>query len=440
MPLTAHSTQWRPQRPPGLTSKATEEAQPLGITINVGPDSQVNLRCFLLNFSPLPSISDLSPEQFTSFPKYSSQPRQKKTHSFLLHHSIRHSHHPPTSISIHSTNIHTYKLLNTISCSFACVSPPTSSAMAHALADNVFVGFDVSEIDKPFLLDVLAAPGTPWDEKLAIYDLGLFSGYEDWNLMLESAASIKEQSPARSPLDAQDLLAFVPRVKEAALAAAKLRQGWAATDQSIKKLATLLRVHRSGIVAEPQPAVIKRERIIKREGVSKRGQDDEEDEDEDAQPNNQRVKRRRVAPKPSTSHYFAPSAAEQSTRIQSKQPSSSSSPFVSDAVRAYTPAVIRNGIATPNITPRKQSLEIEAPNDTTGQTPKESTSEAQNAACAARGANDDDAGALKASGPQTARDLRVETPSWPSPPSSPSPMNSSESLSPEDLSRIKSEH
>ncbi|KXH60086.1 methyl-CpG binding domain-containing protein 4 [Colletotrichum salicis] len=310
--------------------------------------------------------------------------------------------------------------------------------MAHALADDVFVGFDVSEIDKPFLLDVLAAPGTPWDEKLAIYDLGLFSGYEDWNLMLESAASIKDQSPARSPLDAQDLLAFVPRVKEAALAAAKLRQGWAATDQSIKKLATLLRVHRSGIVAEPQPAVIKRERIIKREVVSKRGRDDEEDdEDEDAQPNNQRVKRRRVAPKPSTSHYFAPSAAEQSPRIQPEQPSSSSSPLVSDAVRAYTPAVIRNGIATPIITPRKQSLETEAPNDTTGQTPKESTSEAQNAAYSQgssgrdailaipaqqsvsdelvriivpRGLEPDQVGTLGLSGPSPKRKLAVKSP------------------------------
>ncbi|KAK1545593.1 methyl-CpG binding domain-containing protein 4 [Colletotrichum paranaense] len=255
--------------------------------------------------------------------------------------------------------------------------------MAHALADDVFVGFDVPEIDKPFLLDVLAAPGTPWDEKLAIYDVGLFSGYEDWNLMLESAASLKEQSPARSPLDAQDLLAFVPRVKEATLAADKLRQGWAATDQSIKKLATLLLVHRSGTVTAPQPAVIKRERVIKREGVSRRGRDDEEEiEDEDAQPNNQRVKRRKVASKSSTSHYFAPSAAEQSPRIQPEQPSSSSSPspLASDEARAYTPAVLRNGIATPNITPRKQSLENEAPNDTTGNSPKESISEAQNAA------------------------------------------------------------
>ncbi|KAK1711450.1 methyl-CpG binding domain-containing protein 4 [Colletotrichum lupini] len=255
--------------------------------------------------------------------------------------------------------------------------------MAHALADDVFVGFDVPEIDKPFLLDVLAAPGTPWDEKLAIYDVGLFSGYEDWNLMLESAASLKEQSPARSPLDAQDLLAFVPRVKEATLAADKLRQGWAATDQSIKKLATLLLVHRSGTVAAPQPAVIKRERVIKREGVSRRGRDDEEEiEDEDAQPNNQRVKRRKVASKSSTSHYFAPPAAEQSPRIQPEQPSSSSSPspLASDEARAYTPAVLRNGIATPNITPRKQSLENEAPNDTTGNSPKESISEAQNAA------------------------------------------------------------
>ncbi|KAI3544062.1 methyl-CpG binding domain-containing protein 4 [Colletotrichum filicis] len=255
--------------------------------------------------------------------------------------------------------------------------------MAHALADDVFVGFDVPEIDKPFLLDVLAAPGTPWDEKLAIYDVGLFSGYEDWNLMLESAASLKEQSPARSPLDAQDLLAFVPRVKEATLAADKLRQGWAATDQSIKKLATLLLVHRSGTVAAPQPAVIKRERVIKREGVSRRGRDDEEEiEDEDAQPNNQRVKRRKVASKSSTSHYFAPPAAEQSPRIQPEQPSSSSSPspLASDEARAYTPSVLRNGIATPNITPRKQSLENEAPNDTTGNSPKESISEAQNAA------------------------------------------------------------
>ncbi|KAL0939207.1 methyl-CpG binding domain-containing protein 4 [Colletotrichum truncatum] len=219
--------------------------------------------------------------------------------------------------------------------------------MAHALADDLFVGFDVSDYDKPFLLDVLAAPGTPWEEKLAVYDLCLFSGFEDWHLMLECAASIRERSPAASNLDARDVLAFVPRANEATLADEKLRKGWAATDQSIKNLAALLRAHRSGIIAE-QPVVRGVERIIKREGVSKR---EREDDAVEAEPR-QRVKRQRTAPKPSTSHYFAHSADEQAPQ-QSASPAASS-------VQTSTSAIVRNGIATPRSTPRKRSVENEA--------------------------------------------------------------------------------
>ncbi|OHW95764.1 methyl-binding domain-containing protein 4 [Colletotrichum incanum] len=258
-----------------------------------------------------------------------------------------------------------------------------------ALADDIFVGFDVSDEDKPFLLNVLLAPGTPWDEKLAIYDLGLLSGYEDWNLMLESAASMKERDLARSPLDARDILAYIPRVKEATLAAEKSRQGWAATDQSIKNLAALLRVHRSGHAAvepHPQPqahpqfqsAAIKRERIIKREVVvPKRGREDDEDEEE-TEPK-QRVKRHRTAPKPSTSHYFAPPADEQSSRTSPEQQLATPSP--ADTAQTVTSALIRNGIATPNPTPRKQSQENEAPKEstTTGRDPLHSNVNTQNA-------------------------------------------------------------
>lgn len=305
--------------------------------------------------------------------------------------------------------------------------------MTHALADDIFVGFDVSEDDKPFLFDVLAAPGGPWDEKLAIYDLGLFSGYEDWNLLLECAASLKEKTPARSQLDARDILAFVPRVKEATLAGEKLRQGWAATDQSIKNLAALLRVHRSGTVVEPQPAAIKQERVVEREGVPKRARED--DEVEEAQP--KRVKRQKTAPKPSRSHYFAQPADEQLPRRRTQEQLASTS--AASTAQTGTSAIVRNGIATPNATPRKQSHESDAPKEhTTGKDPLQSI-DAQNARLTANGANDDSSGALKANGPQIARDLRAETPSWPTPRSTPSPMNSSELLSPEDLSRVKFE-
>ncbi|KAK1975273.1 methyl-CpG binding domain-containing protein 4 [Colletotrichum cereale] len=216
------------------------------------------------------------------------------------------------------------------------------------------------------LVSVLRAPGTPWDEKLAIYDLGLFSGYEDWNLMLESAASMKDRDMARSPLDAQDILAYIPRVKEATLAAAKLRQGWAATDQSIKNLAALLRVYRPGHAVEPQPrhpsqpAAIKRERAIKREvAASKRGRQDDEDNDDNQAEPKQRAKRSRTAPKPSTSHYFAPRADEQSPRTSPNQQAATPSPI--DTAQAVTSVLIRNGIATPDPTPRKQPQENEAP-------------------------------------------------------------------------------
>ncbi|GKT41938.1 methyl-CpG-binding domain protein 4 [Colletotrichum spaethianum] len=282
-----------------------------------------------------------------------------------------------------------------------------------ALAEDIFVGFDVSDEDKPFLLNVLLAPGTPWDEKLAIYDLGLFSGYEDWNLMLESAASLKEKDLARSPLDARDILAYIPRVKETTLAAEKLRQGWAATDQSIKNLAALLRVHRSGHTVEPQPrppsqpAVIKRERVVKREVVAPKRGREEEDDDEEAEPK-QRVKRHRAAPKPSTSHYFAPLADEQLPRTRPEQQSVTPSPV--DTAQTVTSALIRNGIATPNPTPRKQSQENEAPKEgtTAGQDPLHPQVTTQNSGAAASETNDDNSGALKASGPQTAGSLRAQ--------------------------------
>ncbi|KAK1989810.1 methyl-CpG binding domain-containing protein 4 [Colletotrichum falcatum] len=229
-----------------------------------------------------------------------------------------------------------------------------------ALADDIFTGFDVSDDDKPFLLGVLRAPGTPLEEKLAIYDLGLLSGYEDWNLMLESAAAMKARDLARSPLDARDILAYIPRVKEATLAAAELRQGWAATDRSIKNLSALLRVHRPGHAVEPQPrhpsqpAAIKRERAVKREvAVPKRRRDDD-DNDNEIEPKH-RVKRPRSTPKPSTSHYFA---HEQSPRTGPEQQTATPSP--ADTAQIVTPALIRNGIATPNPTPRKQSQESEA--------------------------------------------------------------------------------
>ncbi|GJC92006.1 methyl-CpG binding domain-containing protein 4 [Colletotrichum higginsianum] len=275
-----------------------------------------------------------------------------------------------------------------------------------ALASDIFVGFDVSDKDKPFMLDVLLAHGTPWDEKLAIYDLGLFSGYEDWNLMLESAASIKEADLARSPLDARDILAYIPRVKEATLAAEKLRQGWAATDQAIKNLAALLRVHRSGLAAVPRPrsqsqsqsrfrpAAIKRERVIKREAASvapKRGREVVEDGNE-AEPR-QRAKRQRSATKSSTSHYFAPSTNQHSPRTGTSTSTGQQPATPSPADTAQTggtSALICHGIATPNPTPRKQSQEIEAPKEgtatavttttttTTIRDPLQATSQAQN--------------------------------------------------------------
>ncbi|EFQ29420.1 uncharacterized protein GLRG_04564 [Colletotrichum graminicola M1.001] len=314
-----------------------------------------------------------------------------------------------------------------------------------APADDIFVGFDVSDDDKPFLLSVLRAPGTPLDEKLAIYDLGLLSGYEDWNLMLESAAAMKDRDLARSPLDARDILAYIPRVKEATLAAAKLRQGWAATDQSIKNLTALLRVHRPSHAVEPQPpcpsqpATIKRERAVKREvAVPKRGrEDDEDDDDNDTEPTH-RAKRPRAAPKPSMSHYFAD---EQLPRTDSPE-QQTATPSPDDTTQIVIPTLIRNGIATPNPTPRKQSQENEAIKEGTTSvrgTLRANDVKTQMAGAAASKTNDDDSSALKASGPQTAGGLRAERPSWPSPCNSPSPTNSSELLSPEELRRVKSE-
>ncbi|KAF3806624.1 hypothetical protein GCG54_00004256 [Colletotrichum gloeosporioides] len=213
--------------------------------------------------------------------------------------------------------------------------------MAPALAPDYFVGFDVSDDDKPFLLDVLAHPGTPWEEKMVVSDICLFSGFEDWYLKLECAASIRDnRPPSASELDARDVLAFVLRPTKAAVANEELRKGWAATDQSIKNLSAMLRVHRSGLTASPQP-VEKEERVIKREGGLKRERDD------DATEAPRRVKRQRTAPK-ATSHYFAPPGDE-----HAQQQSASTSPAGSE--QPDPSAILRHGIATPRNSPRKSS-------------------------------------------------------------------------------------
>ncbi|KAF5528242.1 hypothetical protein CGCA056_v000915 [Colletotrichum aenigma] len=298
--------------------------------------------------------------------------------------------------------------------------------MAPALAPDYFVGFDVSDDDKPFLLDVLAHPGTPWEEKVVVSDICLFSGFEDWYLKLECAASIRDNCPPPAPeFDARDVLAFVPRPTKAALANEELRKGWAATDQSIKNLSAMLRVHRSGLTASPQP-VEKEERVIKREGGLKRERDD------DATEAPRRVKQQRTAPK-ATSHYFAPPGHE-----QAQQQSASTSPAGSE--QPDPSAILRHGIATPRNSPRKSNNPESANASASG--PSESSSSIQTAASQANGGNDDIAGDLKGNGPQTARDLRAEKSSWPtrlSPSPSPSPTTSSGPLFPLDLSHVKSE-
>ncbi|TDZ24436.1 hypothetical protein Cob_v002608 [Colletotrichum orbiculare MAFF 240422] len=136
--------------------------------------------------------------------------------------------------------------------------------MTLSTADDVFVGFDVSDKDKPFLMDVLAHPGTPLAERLTVYDVCLFSGFEDWHLLLERAATIKDSRPAASELEARDLLAFVPKATEAARGDERLRKGWEATDQSIKNLSNLLRVHRTGVSVQSVEPVEPERRVLRR--------------------------------------------------------------------------------------------------------------------------------------------------------------------------------
>ncbi|TDZ29910.1 Pyroglutamyl-peptidase 1 [Colletotrichum spinosum] len=139
--------------------------------------------------------------------------------------------------------------------------------MTLSTADDVFVGFDVSDKDKPFLMDVLAHPGTPLAERLTIYDVCLFSGFEDWHLLLERAATIKDSRPAASELEARDLLAFVPKVTEAARSDERLRKGWEVTDQSIKNLSNLLRVHRTGVSVQSVEPVEPERQVLRPAGV-----------------------------------------------------------------------------------------------------------------------------------------------------------------------------
>ncbi|TDZ53098.1 Methyl-CpG-binding domain protein 4 [Colletotrichum trifolii] len=217
--------------------------------------------------------------------------------------------------------------------------------MTLSTADDVFVGFDVSDKDKPFLMDVLAHSGTPLAERLTIYDVCLFSGFEDWHLLLERAATIKDSRPAASELEARDLLAFVPKVTEAARSDERLRKGWEATDQSIKNLSNLLRVHRTGVSVQSVEPVEPERRVLRRE-VVKREREHDEAEDEPRQ----RFKRQRTVAKLSTSHYFAHSADEQAVQRTRRQ---SPSPAHATGTEAGTSAVLRNGITTPRNTPRK---------------------------------------------------------------------------------------
>ncbi|KAF6822576.1 methyl-binding domain-containing protein 4 [Colletotrichum plurivorum] len=243
--------------------------------------------------------------------------------------------------------------------------------MANSLAYDVFEGFDVPDHEKEYLFEVLTAPNTPREEKLAIFDLSLLSGFEDWYLLLERAALIRERNPPASDLDARDLLAFVPRVDEATRIDEEIRQGWAATDQSIKNLTRLLQVHQSPVAAEPpsQHAPPRpRQPIVKKEAGNKRQRQDDPD-DEASNQQKQRVKRQR-APKPSTSHYFAQAADGQSSQ---NQPLSTSA--TTNNARAGTSAVVRNGITTPRRTPPDRTrVQNEAAMGASGRDPLQSAS------------------------------------------------------------------
>ncbi|KAF9879147.1 methyl-CpG binding domain-containing protein 4 [Colletotrichum karsti] len=313
--------------------------------------------------------------------------------------------------------------------------------MARPLAQDFFVGFDVSDHDKAFLLEILTNPGTPLEEKVAIYETCLFSGFQDWQLMLERAASIRKNNPPpASELDARDVLAYVQRPSEDTLADERVREAWAATDQSIKKLAAMVPA-REPVTTQPpadvprpsnatpadegtrepwaatnesirklvallqEPAIVNHEdhQIIKREGVAKRERED------DAQ--DKRVKRRRTASSKATSHYFAQPADEQ----PSQQPAS---PAAGNVQAGGTSAVLRNGIATPRSSSHK-STEIEAAGD--GPSDPLQARNAANIAGSSNGGNDDIAGDLKVNGPRTARALRANVPTRRSTRLAPSP-------------------
>ncbi|KAI8313666.1 hypothetical protein K4K59_004193 [Colletotrichum sp. SAR11_240] len=92
---------------------------------------------------------------------------------------------------------------------------------------------------------------------MVVSDICLFSGFEDWYLKLECAASIRDnRHPPASKLDARDIVDFVPRPTKAAPANKELRKGWATTDQSIKNLADGADAS-SIMVEETNPGTIK---------------------------------------------------------------------------------------------------------------------------------------------------------------------------------------
>ncbi|KAL2756795.1 hypothetical protein ACRALDRAFT_1080910 [Sodiomyces alcalophilus JCM 7366] len=118
--------------------------------------------------------------------------------------------------------------------------------MAPSFAECLFDGFDIDQAEdetRSFLADLLHRPGTPATEIRRLYHASLLSGYEDWNLQLQSARALAaRQSQSLDPLDGRDLLAFIPGSRPAAPRRQDrpLCSGWAETDRLIRALSESL--------------------------------------------------------------------------------------------------------------------------------------------------------------------------------------------------------
>lgn len=128
--------------------------------------------------------------------------------------------------------------------------------MAPTYAENLLEGFDVAMEDgepASFLFGLTTSPEIPVDARASLYNASLLSGCEDWNMRLRCAEAIQaRQVPILGPLDAHDVLAFVPGVTSVKHIHQETPNSiWAETDRLIERLGISLQGSHAAYIGHP---------------------------------------------------------------------------------------------------------------------------------------------------------------------------------------------